>query len=53
MAAREREVLPTSYFHVAFSVPHELNVFALENPRAFYDLFYSKCRLGTRNGSQP
>jgi hypothetical protein len=41
LAAREREVLPTSYFHVVFSVPHELNVFALENPRAFYDLLFA------------
>src|SRR6184192_999318 len=40
LAAREREVLPTNYFHVVFSVPHELNVFALENPRAFYDLLF-------------
>ena len=41
LAAREREVLPTSYFHIVFSVPHELNVFALENPRAFYDLLFT------------
>jgi hypothetical protein len=41
VAVREREVLPTSYFHVVFSVPHELNVFALENPRAFYDLLFT------------
>jgi Putative transposase/Transposase zinc-binding domain len=41
LAAREREVLPASYFHVVFSVPHELNVFALENPRAFYDLLFT------------
>jgi predicted RNA-binding Zn-ribbon protein involved in translation (DUF1610 family) len=41
VAAREREVLPTSYFHVVFSVPHELNVFALENPRAFYGLLFT------------
>ena len=40
LAAREREVLQTNYFHVVFSVPHELNVFALENPRAFYDLLF-------------
>ena len=38
--ASEREVLPTTYFHVVFSIPHELNVFALENPRAFYDLLF-------------
>ncbi len=41
LVAREREVLPTHYFHVVFSVPHELNVFALENPRAFYDLLFT------------
>jgi hypothetical protein len=41
LAAREREVLSTNYFHVVFSVPHELNVFALENPRAFYDLLFA------------
>jgi hypothetical protein len=41
VAAREREVLPTNYFHVVFSVPHELNVFALENPRAFYELLFA------------
>src|SRR5436305_4462534 len=41
LAVREREVLPTTYFHVVFSVPHELNVFALENPRAFYDLLFT------------
>jgi hypothetical protein len=41
LAARESEVLPTSYFHVVFSVPHELNVFALENPRAFCDLLFT------------
>jgi hypothetical protein len=43
LAARERAVLPTNYFyfHVVFSAPHELNVFALENPRAFYDLLFS------------
>ena len=33
--------MPTNYFHLVFSVPHELNVFALENPRAFYDLLFS------------
>ena len=41
LAAREREVLATSYFHVVFTVPHELNVLALENPRLFYDLLFS------------
>lgn len=41
LTAREQEVLPTAYFHVVFSVPHELNVLALENPRCFYDLLFA------------
>jgi predicted RNA-binding Zn-ribbon protein involved in translation (DUF1610 family) len=41
LAARERELLTTSYFHVVFTVPHELNVLALDNPRVFYDLLFS------------
>src|SRR5215470_10071045 len=39
--ACERELLDTSYFHVVFTVPHELNVLALENPRLFYDLLFT------------
>lgn len=41
LAARERELLPTDYFHVVFTVPHELNVLALDNPRSFYDLLFT------------
>jgi hypothetical protein len=41
LAARERELLDTQYFHVVFTVPHELNVLALDNPRVFYDLLFS------------
>jgi len=40
LAARERELLATSYFHVVFTVPHELNVLALDNPHLFYDLLF-------------
>lgn len=38
---RRQELLPTGYFHAVFTVPHELNVFALTSPRAFYDLLFS------------
>src|SRR5213083_1580718 len=41
LGARERELLTTSYFHVVFTVPHELNVLALENPCLFYDLLFT------------
>jgi hypothetical protein len=41
LTARERELLATSYFPVVFTVPHELNVWALDNPRMFYDLLFT------------
>jgi len=41
LAAREQELLPTSYFHVVFTVPHELNLLALDNPRLFYHLLFT------------
>src|SRR5437879_12911256 len=41
LAARERELLAADYFHVVFTVPHELNVLALENLRLFYDLLFT------------
>ncbi|HEY4900706.1 MAG TPA: IS91 family transposase [Terriglobales bacterium] len=41
LSARERELLATSYFHVVFTVPHELNLLALENPTLFYDLLFT------------
>ena len=41
LSARERELLETNYFHVVFTVPHELNVLALENPCLFYDLLFT------------
>ena len=41
LTARERELLDTSYFHVVFTVPNELNVLALESPRLFYDLLFA------------
>jgi len=41
LAARQREVLTTNYFHVVFTVPHELNLLALDNQRAFYHLLFT------------
>lgn len=38
--ARQDELLPTPYFHVTFTVPHELNALALRNPREIYDLLF-------------
>jgi hypothetical protein len=41
LAARQRELLAADYFHVVFTVPHELNVLALQNPHEFYDLLFT------------
>jgi len=41
LAAREQELLPTSYFHVVFTVPHELNLLAQDNSRQFYHLLFT------------
>ncbi len=41
LAAREQELLTTSYFHVVFTVPHELNLLAQDNPRLFYHLLFT------------
>ncbi len=41
LAAREQELLPTSYFHVVFTVPHELNLLAQDNARQFYHLLFT------------
>src|ERR1035441_9248984 len=39
--ARQRELLPTNYFHVVFTVPHELNGFARTSPAVFYNLLFA------------
>jgi hypothetical protein len=36
-----RDLLTTNYFHVVFTVPHELNPLALTGPTAFYDLLFA------------
>jgi hypothetical protein len=40
LADRERELLATSYFHVVFTLPHELNTLVLRNQRVLYDLLF-------------
>jgi hypothetical protein len=37
---REEELLPTTYFHVVFTLPHELNGLCLRNPRFMYGLLF-------------
>jgi integrase len=38
LAARSAELLPVPYFHVVFTLPHELSALVLQNKRLLYDL---------------
>lgn len=40
LAARRRELLPIEYFHVVFTLPHELNPLAQSHPRLVYRLLF-------------
>ena len=37
---REEELLPTTYFHVVFTLPHEFNGLCLYNPKFMYNLLF-------------
>ena len=41
LEARQQKLLDTGYFHVVFTVPHELNPLALNSPARFYDLLFA------------
>ena len=38
--ARKAEILPVPYFHVVFTLPHELNAVALANKKRVYDILF-------------
>ena len=40
LKAREEELLPVPYFHLVFTIPHELNPIALRNKKALYDILF-------------
>jgi hypothetical protein len=40
LAGRSRELLPVSYVHVVFTIPHELSWLALQNKKVVYDLLF-------------
>jgi hypothetical protein len=40
LTAREREVLGVPYFHVVFTIPHELNPLCQYNPEVLYGLLF-------------
>lgn len=36
--ARQNDLLPTTYFHVVFTLPQELNTYCLHYPKALYNI---------------
>ena len=40
LAARSAELLPVPYFHVVFTLPHELSALVLQNKQLLYDLLF-------------
>jgi hypothetical protein len=40
LADRDKELLPVSYVHVVFTLPHELAWLALQNKKVIYDLLF-------------
>ena len=40
LKAREEELLPVPYFHLVFTIPHEINPIALRNKNAVYDILF-------------
>ena len=40
LEAQQRDLLNTNYFHVVFTVPHELNPLVLTTPKRFFDLLF-------------
>ena len=41
IAARQREVLPVPYFHLVFTLPHELNGLIGQSPRSLYEMLFA------------
>jgi hypothetical protein len=40
LSERESELLPVSYFHLVFTIPHQLAPLALQNPRVVYGILF-------------
>lgn len=40
LAARQKELLPVSYFHTVFTLPEDLNPIALVNQKIVYDILF-------------
>ena len=43
LQARAQELLPVSYFHLVFTLPHQLNALCLHYPKVMYSLLFEAC----------
>lgn len=48
LEARLERLLPTSYFHVVFTIPDEINALALGNRRVLFDLLFASAAATLR-----
>lgn len=39
--ARQQDLLPTGYFHVVFTLPHELNGYCQKYPKSLYNILFA------------
>ena len=44
LAKQEAALLPVPYFHLVFTLPHDLNLLIQQNQRALYNLLFSAAR---------
>lgn len=44
IAARQRDLIPTSYFHVVFTIPQELNSYCLKYPKDLYNILFASSK---------
>ena len=52
--ARQDDLLPSTYFHVVFTLPHELNDYCLRFPKEIYNiLFYASKETILQFGNNP
>ena len=49
---RTKELLPVPYFHVVFTVPAQLNAFALRNKKEFYNILFAAASQTIRDLSK-
>ena len=51
LAERNKECLPVGYFHVVFTLPHDLSWLALHNKKTVYDLLFRAAADTLRQGT--